>query len=290
LHVFVNKIKRKTEMPQAEHFTVNVREILRSRLPDSKVPGFAIRYLEKIAHQEELNQFLSKYDHLSGIEFLEEAVHFIDIKLVIHGLDELPEGRFTFAGNHPLGGIDGMSTGLAVYNRYPQQGIKFLSNDLLTNISNLSPLFVPINKIGSQSQHRSLPMRLDEAYGSDMQMVIFPAGKCSRRVKGKISELGWGKSFIQKSIDSRRNVVPVYFEGRNSNFFYNLANLRTFFGIKSNIEMLYLADEMFKQRGKTFNLYFGKPIPYTFFDKSRANKEWAEWVRTQTLQLSIKPK
>lgn len=277
-------------MPQAERLTVNVREILRSKAPESKVPGFVVRYLERIAHQDEINQFLKKYGHLYGIDFLEEAVRYIGINLVIHGLDELPEGRYTFAGNHPLGGIDGMSTGLAVHHRFPGQSIKFLSNDLLTNITNLLPLFVPVNKIGNKSQHRSLPRRLDEVYNSDMQMVIFPAGICSRRVRGKITELAWGKSFIQKSIDSRRDVVSVYFEGRNSNFFYNLANLRTFFGIKTNIEMLYLADEMFKQRGKTFNVYFGKPIPYTTFDKSRSNLEWADWVRKQTLQLAKKSK
>ena len=277
-------------MSQTERLTVNVREILLSKAPNTRVPGFVIRYLEKIAHQSEINLFLEKYGHLNGIEFLKQAVRYVDVKLEIHGLDELPEGRYTFAGNHPLGGIDGMSTGLAVHERFPNQSIKFLSNDLLTNISNLLDLFVPVNKVGNQSQHRTLPERLKEVYNSDLQMVIFPAGICSRRVKGEITELQWNKSFIQKSIDSKRDVVPVYFEGRNSNFFYNLANLRTFFGIKMNVEMLYLADEMFRQRGKTFKVYFGKPIPYTTFDNSRTKPEWADWVRIKTLELAKKAK
>lgn len=273
-------------MPQANPQRINVREILNSRAPKSKIPGFLVRYLERIAHQDEINQFLDKYGDLYGINFVKEAVRFVGINLEVHGLDELPEGRYTFAGNHPLGGIDGMSTGLAVHYRFPEQSIKFLSNDLLTNISNLLPLFVPVNKIGNKSQHRSLPERLKEVYNSDLQMVIFPAGICSRRVKGKITELSWNKSFIQKSIDSHRDVVPVYFEGRNSNFFYSLANLRTFLGIKTNFEMLYLADEMFKQRGKKFRVYFGEPIPYTTFDKSRSNQDWADWVRLKTLELA----
>lgn len=277
-------------MSQTERLIVNVREILLSKAPNTRVPGFVIRYLEKIAHQSEINLFLEIYGHLNGIEFLKQAVRYVDVKLEIHGLDELPEGRYTFAGNHPLGGIDGMSTGLAVHERFPNQSIKFLSNDLLTNISNLLDLFVPVNKVGNQSQHRTLPERLKEVYNSDLQMVIFPAGICSRRVKGEITELQWNKSFIQKSIESKRDVVPVYFEGRNSNFFYNLANLRTFFGIKMNVEMLYLADEMFKQRGKTFKVYFGKPIPYTTFDNSRSKPEWADWVRIKMLELAKKAK
>jgi 1-acyl-sn-glycerol-3-phosphate acyltransferase len=276
-------------MSQSDTLIINVREILRTKAPKTKVPNFLVRYLEKIVHQDELNQFLEEHKDLHGIEFVKESMRFLRVTIHTEGLEDIPEGRYTFAGNHPLGGIDGMSTGLAVYNRFPARGIKFLSNDLLSNLKNLLPLFIPVNKVGSQSQHRSLPERLKEAYQSDMQMVIFPAGKCSRRFKGKITELYWNKSFIQKTIESKRDVVPVYFEGSNSNFFYNLANLRTFLGIKTNYEMLYLADEMFKQRGNTFHIYFGKPIPYTTFDNSRSIQQWADWVREQSLLLAKKP-
>lgn len=264
---------------------INVQDVVRSKAPNSKVPKFLINYLERIIHQNELNDFLKEHGNLVGIDFVEQAMRFLDITIVTEGLEELPEGRYTFAGNHPLGGIDGMATGLQVYHRFPEQGIKFLSNDLLTNIENLLPLFVPVNKVGNQSQHRSLPLRLTEAYQSDMQMVIFPAGICSRRVHGRVTELQWQKSFIIKSIESNREVVPVYFHARNSNFFYTLANLRKFLKIKLNIEMLYLPDEMFKQRGRTFKVTFGKPIPCSTFDKSRTHQEWAEYVRLQALAL-----
>lgn len=274
--------------PQNNVLKINVREILHTKAPHKKVPEFLIRYLERIAHQDELNQFLEEKAGISGIEFVEASVKFINIKVLVEGLDTLPEGRFTFVGNHPLGGIDGLATGYEVYKRYPRQGIRFISNDLLTNIENLRPVFIPVNKIGNQSQQRSLPQRLSEAYGSDEQMVIFPAGICSRRIKGEITELQWQKSFISKSIESNRDVVPVYFQGRNSNFFYNLANLRKFLGIKTNIEMLYLSDEMFKQRGKTFKVLFGKPIPVSTFDKSKTHQEWADHVREMTLALGKK--
>lgn len=272
-------------MSQTEIKSVNVREILRSKAPKTKVPGFIIRYLERIVHQKEINHFLEENGHLSGIPFIESSMAFIGISLETHGLEDLPEGRFTFAGNHPLGGIDGMSTGFVIHQRYTNQSIKFLSNDLLSGLPNLLPLFIPVNKVGNQSQHRSLPQRLNEAYQSDVQMVIFPAGICSRRINGEITEVQWNKSFITKSIESKRDVVPVHFEGKNSNFFYVLANLRKLLGIKINIEMLYLVDEMFKQRGKTFRVYFGKPIPYTAFDASRSPQEWADWVRRQVLDL-----
>lgn len=268
--------------------TINVKDVFKSKAPNAKVPGFIFNYLERIIHQKEINGFLREYGHLNGIEFVEQAIRFVDIKVVSEGLADLPEGNYTFAGNHPLGGIDGMATGLAVHQRFPQQSIKFLSNDILSNVSNLLPLFVPVNKVGNQAQHRTLPKRINEAYQSDKQMVIFPAGICSRRVNGVITELEWQKSFIVKSIESKRNVVPVYFHGQNSNFFYTLANIRKFLGIKLNIEMLYLVDEMFKQRGRTFRVTYGAPIPYSTFDKTRTHMEWAEYVRVTTLALRKK--
>lgn len=264
---------------------INVREILRSKAPKKKVPDFLIRYLERIVHQKELNEFLKGQVGISGIPFVESSIRFVDVNVTTEGLEELPEGRYTFVGNHPLGGIDGLATGYEVYKRYPERGIRFISNDLLTYIENLRPVFVPVNKIGSQSQQRSLPQNLTEAYASDEQMVIFPAGVCSRRINGEITELKWQKSFIPKSIESKRDVVPVYFEGRNSNFFYNLASFRKLLGIKINLEMLYLSDEMFRQRGKTFRVKFGKPISWETFDQSKSHQEWADHVREITLKL-----
>jgi len=282
------KLKKEEKLKkeaQSKVLNINVREVLRSKLPHKKVPEFLIRYLERIVHQDELNVFLEEQEGISGIEFVEASVHFVDVKVVCEGLDELPEGRYTFVGNHPLGGIDGMATGFEVYKRFPKQGIKFISNDLLSNIENLRPVFIPVNKIGHQSQHRTLPQRLSEAYAAGEQMVIFPSGMCSRRVKGEITELQWQKSFISKSIESNRDVVPVFFKGRNSNFFYNLASFRKFVGIKFNLEMLYLPNEMFKQRGKTFRIKFGKPIPCSTFDNSKTYQEWADHVRKVTLAL-----
>lgn len=284
----IKKEEKLEKESQNKVLKINVRELLHSKAPRKNVPEFLIRYLARIVHQDELNVFLEEQAGVSGIKFVEASVNFVNVKVIVEGLDELPEGRYTFVGNHPLGGIDGMATGFEVYKRFPKQGIKFISNDLLSTIENLRPVFVPVNKIANQSQHRSLPQRLSKAYNAEEQMVIFPAGICSRRVKGVITELKWQKSFISMSIESNRAVVPVYFEGRNSNFFYTLANLRKFLRIKTNFEMLYLPDEMFKQRGKTFSVKFGKPIPCSTFDKSKTYQEWADFVREETLALGLK--
>jgi putative hemolysin len=272
-------------MSQIAALKVNVKDILQTRAPETYVPRFLVKYLEHIVHQKEINQFLEKSGHLYGIDFLEASLDFLNIKIETFGLEHLPADRYTFVCNHPLGGIDGVSLGMVIHKRFPDQSIKYLSNDLLSTISNLLPLFVPVNKIGNQSQHRSLPERLTEAYDSNQQMVLFPSGICSRQLNGKITELKWGKSFIKKTIESRRAVVPVYFEGQNSRFFYWLANTRKSLRVKTNIEMLYLVNEMFKQRGKSFRVVFGEPIPYTTFDQSQTLQQWADWAQSKALEL-----
>jgi putative hemolysin len=161
--------------------------------------------------------------------------------------------------------------------------IKFPVNDILTNIKNLSGIFLPVNKHGTQA--RDVARQIEGAYASDCQILYFPAGLCSRKKRGVIRDLQWQKSFITKSVQHKRDIVPAFFSGRNSDFFYNLANFRKLTGLKANIEMLYLADEMFRQKGKEIDLVFGKSIPWETFDRTRSALEWAEWVKSKSYAL-----
>jgi len=161
---------------------------------------------------------------------------------------------------------------------------KSLSNDFLMAIEPLKKFFVPINKVGSQS--RGSINKIEELYQSENQILIYPAGLCSRKINGKIVDLTWQKHFIQKAVENKIDIIPFYFDGKNSNFFYNLAKVRKFFRIKFNIEMMYLADEMFKHRGKSFTIYFGKPISHTTFNQTKKPLEWAEEVKKITYRLA----
>ena len=49
--------------------------------------------------------------------------------------------------------------------------------------------------------------------------------------------------------------------------------------------MLFLVDEMYKNRHKTFNVTIGKPIPWQTFDKSRTPLQWAQMVQDVVYQL-----
>lgn len=258
---------------------IDIKQVLRQKAPSAarKIPGFIVDYLIRTVHQDELNEILRRYHDKDGVAFMQELIGYFDLNLELVNEENIPaEGRYIFASNHPLGGLDGICLSAIIGGRFDGK-IRYLVNDLLLYLSNLRSIFVPINKHGAQGKKNA--ELIEKAYASDNQIITFPAGLCSRKQNGKIQDTEWKKSFIQKAVEYRRDIVPVFFEGRNSNFFYRLANMRKALGIKMNYEMIYLPDEMFKSKHKTYSIHFGKPIPWQTFDSSRKPAEWAEWVK-----------
>lgn len=274
-------------MADNSEFLIDIDRILRDKAPKLQkyIPGFVVSYLKRLAHQDELNVFLSEHGHEQGMEFLGHCLDFLDAKLVVKGEENLPrEGLYTFVSNHPLGGQDGLAVGYVVGKHYDGK-VKYLVNDLLMNVRGLAPFFIPINKTGRQA--KDFPQQVENGFASDNQLVMFPAGLCSRRQNGVIRDVDWRKTFVIKSVAYHRDVIPMHFDGRNSNFFYNLANVCKWLGIKFNIAMLFLVDEMMKNRHKTFTITIGKPIAWQTFDQSKTPSEWAQYVKEIVYKLNL---
>ena len=263
---------------------INIRQIFKEKNPAlaKVIPGFIYKYIDNTLHIDFFNDFISRNYHLEGIEFVNQTITEFNVKEHIFGVENIPEkGRFIFASNHPFGGFDAL---LLMRNVHKKLGeLRFLANDILMSIPGLKPVFVPVNKHGSNS--REMAEKLNEMYDSDIQIMIFPSGYASRKIKGKVIDLEWKKHFITKAIKHKRDVIPVFVGGQNSNRFYRVANWRKFLGLKWNIEMFYLPDELVKQKNADVYIYFGKPIPWQTFDNSKTHQEWAEWVKQATYQL-----
>lgn len=275
-------------MAQEHTAQIDLARVVQQKAPSvaGKIPGFVLNYLIRTIHQEELNEILRLYRDKEGVDFMVELLSYFDLTLELVNEENIPSaGRFTFASNHPLGGLDGICLSAVIGQKFGGR-IKYPVNDLLLYLPNLRSIFVPVNKHGSQGKDAA--RLLHEAYESDNQIITFPAGLCSRKTKGKIVDPEWKKSFIQKTVEYRRDLIPVYFDARNSSFFYGLANLRKKLGIKMNYEMIYLPDEMFKSKHKTFRIHFGKPIPWQTFDSSKTPAEWAARIKDLVYQLPDK--
>jgi putative hemolysin len=275
-------------MSQISEKTIDINEILKGKMGAKAkyVPAPVVSWLKKIAHQDEVNKFLWDSRELTGTPWLEECVRYLDMTLEFEGEENLPskdDGKlYTFVSNHPLGGIDGVALGSIIGRKYDSR-FRYLVNDLLMNLPGLAPLCIPINKTGSQS--RNFPAMVETGFQSDYHMLMFPAGLCSRKINGEIRDLPWKKTFLSKSIEYKRDIVPIHFSGQNSNFFYRLANFSDRHIKKVNIAMLFLVDEMYKNVHKTFKVSFGKPIPCQTFDKSKSPMEWVKFVYDRVYEL-----
>ena len=263
---------------------IDIKEVIRKKNPAlaMMLPGFVISFIKRLIHEDEINRLIYDYRDRYGLAFVRSILEDMKVTYSVEGLERIPvDNRYIFASNHPLGGFDGLVLMDAIGTVFPE--IRFIVNDLLLHLKNFDPIFVPVNKHGRQSTEYA--QKIDETYSSDAQVLNFPAGLCSRKIKGKITDPKWNKNFIQKAVQYKRDVVPIYFEGCNSNFFYNLANLRKKLRIKANIEMTFLVNEMFKQKGRHLCLKFGTPISYTTFDKSKNYNEWTKVVREKVYTL-----
>jgi len=263
---------------------INVKKVFYEKNPQlaRMIPNFIFSYLKRIVHENDINNFLAKHGHKRNLDFIQAIINDFNVRIHVSGIENIPEkGRFIFTANHPLGGFDGIVLMKIISEHFPD--FRFLVNDILMNLKNIRDLFIPINKHGRLAVEAA--SQLDEAFESDVQILTFPAGLVSRRIKGKIIDLPWQKSFITKAIRYQRDIIPVHFSGRNTDFFYRLANLRKFLGIKANIEMLYLVDETYRHRNEDLIVKFGTPISWTTFDTNRKPIFWAKWIKEQVYAM-----
>ena len=267
--------------------TIDIDKVLESKMGAKAkwVPRPVVSWLKRTVHQDRVNAFLWESRDLKGTPWLKACVDYLEMTLDIVGEENLPskdDGRlYTFVSNHPLGGPDGVALGSIIGEHY-DGNFRYLVNDLLMNLPGLAPLCIPINKTGHQS--RNFPAMVKAGFESDNHMLMYPAGICSRKKNGMIRDIPWSKTFIVKSVEHQRDVVPIHFSGQNSKFFYRLANFSDRF-LPFNLAMLFLVDEMYKNVGKTFEVKIGKPIPWQTFDKSKTPLEWAKFVQDQVYSL-----
>ncbi|MFC2701509.1 glycerol acyltransferase [Segatella oris] len=269
--------------------TIDIEKILRDKMGKKAryVPRFVISWLKKIIHEDEVNRFLWENRKLEGTEWLTACVQYLDMTLDIVGAENLPDKHdgklYTFVSNHPLGGQDGVSLGSIIGQHYDGK-FRYLVNDLLLNLPGLKPVSIGINKTGRQS--RDFPRMVEAGFNSNNHLLMFPAGLNSRKINGEIHDLPWKKTFITKSVETHRDVVPIHFSGRNSKRFYRIAKFSDRW-LPFNLAMLFLVDEMYRNVGKTFRITIGKPIPWQTFNKTKSPMEWAKFVEDRVYGLSL---
>lgn len=285
--LFLQLLSMIGNMVQNVQKTIDIEKVLRSKMGGKVkyVPRFVINWLKRLAHEDEVNAFLWENRDKEGTSWLEACVKYLDMDISIEGEENLPDKHdgklYTFVSNHPLGGQDGVCLG-AIIGRCYDGKFRYLVNDLLMFLPGLRPVCIGINKTGRQA--RDFPRMVEMGFQSDNHILMFPAGLNSRLIGGRIHDLPWKKTFVTKSVQYQRDVVPIYFSGRNSKRFYRIAKWQKIIGLKVNIAMLFLVDEMYKNRHKHFRVVVGKPIPWQTFDNRKKTVEWAKYVEDRVYE------
>ena len=270
---------------------IDIDGIFKSKNPSlyKILPSFIFSYLKRIIHQDEINDFLKRHENKYDFEFVKAVIDDFGIDEKIVGLENIPaSGGAVIAANHHLGALDFITMMNAIGTS--RKDVKALVNDILMNLHNLKNLFSGVNKVGKTSAESLL--EVESVFASENLSITFPAGLVSRKQfpngflgKSAIEDLEWKKAFITRAKKHKRNVIPVYIDGKNSDFFYNLALWRKRLGIKANIEMLYLVNEVYKQRGKTITVIFGKEISFETFDKRFTDMQWAQKIKEHVYRM-----
>jgi putative hemolysin len=279
--------KSRKDQPAITNKFIDVEKVFRTKSPRlaKSIPGFVFTILKKIIHQDELNDFMFRNKDRWGLDYVQAILEDFQITTTVYNAPVLDPGkRYLVASNHPLGGMDGIA--LLHVTGNIKKDVLFPVNDLLMNLPNLYELFIPVNKHGSNAENIKL---FNDTFASDALILYFPAGLVSRKQSGIIKDVEWKKTFLTKAKASGRDIIPVFISGRNTNFFYNLANLRKNFGIKANIEMLFLVDEMYKFKNNVIPITYGKPIPIGVFDKSKTDQQWASLLSEHVYKLENNP-
>ena len=266
---------------------IDIGAVLAEKAPAAArwIPRFAVNWLRRTIHEREINHILEHYWSLPPQEFIRACFRQWQVTYSIEGLERIdPAGRYLFVSNHPFGGMDGMMLADKLIDRFGD--VRVVVNDLLMHVEPLRPLWIPVNKHGAQNA--ACARRFDEALFGELPILTFPAGLCSRRIDGRIADPEWKTSFLKKAYASQRQIVPVFVEGRLSDFFYNVDRFRKALGIRFNIEMLWLPDEMFSQKGKHFRIAVGDPIPVAALQHCGSLREQTEEVRKKTYFLENK--
>ncbi len=268
---------------------IDIKKIVLARSPKAGkwIPGWLFRALERLIRQREINEVLHKYGHLEGTAFIRAVLGEWGYRPRVHldpGID--PERKYIFASNHPLGGLDGLILAEEIESRFG--AVKVMVNDLLMHLTPIRSIFVPVNLYGRQPARYA--REVDRMYDSGAQVMLFPAGLCSRKIHGRIEDLPWRKNVIVKSVRHERDVVPVFFDAVNTRRFYRVANLRKFLGIRFNLELVLLPGEMFRQKNKRMDIYFGAPIPWQTFSNEKRPQEWAAWLRERVYAPATAPR
>jgi len=89
---------------------IDVKQVLTDKNPSlaKVIPGFVIRYLKRIVHQDEINDFLRQYGKLQDSEFIKAGLDSSILPTNVNSRENIPSaGRYLFVSKSSSRRLDG---------------------------------------------------------------------------------------------------------------------------------------------------------------------------------------
>lgn len=241
--------------------------------------------LMQIFRYNKINKIYSSVYTKDPAAFVDAMLKNLDItfKVSVKDLDNIPrEGAMITISNHPLGGIDSLILIKILLSR--RSDFKIMGNFLLQKIDPLKNFILPVNPFETRKEARSsLPgLKTGLSYIDEKHCVaVFPAGEVStyNSDTNSITDREWQKSALKFIKKAEVPIVPVYFHGTNSRWFYILARIHPL------LRTAKLPSEVLNKRNKTITIRIGKPIGVKEQSEFKDIGRFGRYLRVRTYSL-----
>lgn len=232
---------------------------------------------------DKVNGIYGRCCHQRGAEFSSLLLKDLQITYQINNpelIAQFPKGAFITVSNHPFGALDGIT--LISFMGQLRPDYKVMVNSVLTYIEAMSPNFIAVEPYSHKKGSAVNMMGIKDSIRHLREghpLGFFPAGGVSKiQPNLRIEDNPWAENIVRLIRQMNVPVVPIYFHGHNSIFFY-------FLGLISwKIRTLRLAPEVFRARGRTIRISLGQPISIADQQQCKSIAELGKFLRQRTYQ------
>ncbi len=218
--------------------------------------------------------------------FWHDAIEKLQLRIQINPISPyIPKkGRLIIVANHAFGVADGVTMCSIVTN--VRQDYKLITHKVLRQADAVKEKIIPIDfALNRQALMQNIESRKEaENYlNVDGVILIFPAGSISTKPKLKKSvkaiDSEWKQFTSKLAIKTKSPVLPMFFEGQNSELFHIANKMGQTFRYSL---MMY---ELKRKIGKTIKVHIGDIIPYKNLKDIGDLKEITKYLRKKTYAL-----
>ncbi|HLI66130.1 MAG TPA: 1-acyl-sn-glycerol-3-phosphate acyltransferase [Caulobacteraceae bacterium] len=196
---------------------------------------------------------------MRGQEAIDHCSDLLGLKVTTSGLERVPpRGRLVVIVNHPTGIADGVAVYDALKAVRPDM-IFFANADAFRVAPGFGDILIPVEWVEAKRTREKARQTLTlarAALEAERALVVFPAGRISRRRNGVVADPEWAPSAVSLARKHDAPVAPIRMTGPYSTLFH------LFDGVSNELRDITLFHELLNKRGDRYRLTIGPLVPH----------------------------